>query len=138
MGAILHVPGCLWQPELSDDLLPCRSGSDLVMLRDLPEDPVAPFTGLVDIPGFERKAEPLRGRIGLVNGEVTPPDPSVVPKVVVGVVLIDSKRQLGFPFHAFLCLVTGFKKRNFGEEDAFRDTDDTDWSGLSMACKDIC
>ena len=71
------------------------------MLRDLPEDPVATLAGLVDIARFQREAKPLCGRVRLVNGQVAPPDTAVVPKVVVGVVLIDSQRQLGFPFHAF-------------------------------------
>ena len=108
------------------------------MLRDLSENPVAALAGLVDIAGLQLKTEPLGGRVRLVNGEVAPPDTPVVPKVMVGVVLIDSKRQFGFPFHAFQCLVTGLKKRRFWAEAAVWDTDDTQWSGLSNACKDIC
>jgi hypothetical protein len=119
MKAILGATDRPWQPELLEFLPGERSGGDLVMLRDLAEDPVAPFAGLVDIPRLQRKAQPLGGRIRLVNGEVAPPNPAVIPKVMVGVVLIDSKRQFGFPFHAFLCLVTGLKKRDFSDRSCF-------------------
>jgi hypothetical protein len=33
---------------------------------------------------------------------VAPPDPTVVPEVMVRVVMIHSERELGFAFHAFL------------------------------------
>lgn len=89
------------------------------MLGNLTENPVAPLAGLIDIPSFQGKAKPLGSCVRLVNGEVAPPDPAVIPKVMVGVVLIDSKRQFGFPFHAFLCLVTGLKKRNFSNRSSF-------------------
>jgi hypothetical protein len=108
------------------------------MLGNLAEDPIAALARLIDVAGLQGEAKPLGGRIRLMNGEVAPPHTAVVPKVMVGIVLIDSKRQFGFPFHAFLCLVAGLEKRNFRGEDAFWDTDDTDWSDLSVACKEIC
>ena len=71
------------------------------MLRNLAENPVAALAGLVDITGFQGKSQPLGGGIRLVNREVAPPDTPIVPKVVIGVLLVNSKRELGFPFHAF-------------------------------------
>lgn len=78
-----------------------RSGSDLVVLRNLTENPVTALARLIDIARFQRKAQALGGSIRLVNREVTPPDTAVVPEVMIGVLLVNSKRELGFAFHAF-------------------------------------
>ena len=83
------------------------------MFRDLAENAVAALTGLIDIAGLEGKAETLGSRIRLVNGQVTPPDASIVPKVMIGVFLIHAQGELGLPFDAFRCLGLGFKKGRF-------------------------
>ena len=83
------------------------------MFRNLAEDAIAALTGLIDIAGLEREAETLGGRVRLVNGQVTPPDAAIVPKMMIGVLLIHSQGELGLPFHAFRCLGLGFKKGRF-------------------------
>ena len=108
------------------------------MLRDLAEDPVAAFAGLIDIAGLQREAQPLGGRIRLVNGQVAPPHPAIVPKVMIGVLLVNSQRELGFAFHAFLCLGIGLNKRFSEGESRFWDAGVPNSSRLSSACKGIC
>ena len=71
------------------------------MLRDLAEDAVAALAGLIDIAGFQRETQALGGCIRLMDREVAPPDTTIVPKVVIRVILVNSKRELGFAFHAF-------------------------------------
>ncbi|QJE97977.1 hypothetical protein [Luteolibacter luteus] len=77
------------------------SGSNLVVFRDLAENPVAAFASLIHITRFQRKSEAFRSGIRLVDREVTPPDTPIVPEVMIGILLINSKRELGFAFHAF-------------------------------------
>ena len=89
------------------------------MFRDLAEDAVAALTGLIDIAGLEREAEALGSRVRFVNGQVTPPDTSIVPKVMIRVFLIHAQRELGLPFHAFRCLGLGFKKGGFLSRSCF-------------------
>jgi hypothetical protein len=54
-----------------------------------------------------------------VNGEVAPPHAAIVPKMVIRVLLVNSKRELGFAFHAFLCLGIGLNMRLTDEESRF-------------------
>lgn len=79
------------------------------MLRDLVENAVATFPSLFDIAGLEGKTEAFRSGIRFMYGQMTPPDAAIVPKVVIGVFVVHSERELGFPFHAFQCLEMGFK-----------------------------
>jgi hypothetical protein len=77
------------------------SSSDLVVLRNLAENTIAALASLVNITRFQRKSQALGGGVRLVNREVAPPDTPIVPKVMIGVFLVNSKRELGFAFHAF-------------------------------------
>jgi len=89
------------------------------VLRDLAEDAVAALTRLVDVAGLQREAQALGGCVRLVNRQVAPPHAAIIPKVVIGVLLVNSKRELGFAFHAFLCLGIGLNMRFFVEERRF-------------------
>jgi hypothetical protein len=108
------------------------------VLRNLPEDPVAALTSLIHVARFQGEAQALGGRIRLVDGEMTPPNAAIVPKVMVRILLIHSQRELGFAFHAFYCLGIGLNKRFSNEEVAFWDAGVPDSSGLSSARKGIC
>jgi hypothetical protein len=108
------------------------------MLRDLAENPVAPFAGLIDITRFQRKPKSLRRCVRLVDGKMAPPHAAIIPKVMIRVFLVHSQRELGFAFHAFYCLGIGLNKRFSDEEVAFWDAGVPDSSGLSSVRKDIC
>ena len=71
------------------------------MLRNLSENPVPSLARLIDITRFQGKSQPLGGSIGLMNREVAPPNAPIIPKVMIGILLVNSKRELGFAFHAF-------------------------------------
>lgn len=77
------------------------SGRNLVVLGDLLENSISAFAGLFHIASLQRKSETLGGRVRLVNGEVTPPHAAVIPEVMIGVVVVDAERELGFAFHTF-------------------------------------
>jgi len=77
------------------------SSCDLVMLRDLAENTITALAGLFDLARLQGEAQAFSSRVRLVNGKMAPPNPAIVPEVVVGVFLVDSKRELGFAFHAF-------------------------------------
>ena len=70
------------------------------MVGDLVENAITALTGLIDIAGFERETKTFGSCIWLVDSEVTPPDSTVVPEVMIRVVVVDSKSELGFAFHA--------------------------------------
>ena len=71
------------------------SGSNAEMTLNILEDAVAETTSPLNITGFEGEAQALGRCIGLVHGYVAPPDTAVGPQVVVKVVVIDTKRDLG-------------------------------------------
>lgn len=65
------------------------------MTLDIFEDAVAETASTLNVAGFEREAQALGCCVGLVHGYVTPPHATVVPEVVVKVVVVDTKRDLG-------------------------------------------
>ena len=75
-------------------------GGDFVMFGDLLKNTITAFAGLLDITCLEREAKAFGSRIWFVNGEVTPPDSTVVPEVMIRIVVVDSESELGFAFHA--------------------------------------
>lgn len=107
------------------------------MLGDLVENTVAALPSLFNVSRFEGKTEALRCGVRLMNGQVTPPDAAIVPKVVIRVFVVHSQRELGFPFHAFQCLEMGFKKGLPGQENELLVVKRNNWSGISGACKEI-
>lgn len=76
--------------------------SDFVVLSDLLEDSVSSFAGLLYVAGLQRKAKSFGSRIWLVNSEVAPPYTAVVPEMMIGIVVVDAERELGFAFHTVL------------------------------------
>ncbi len=60
------------------------------MLRDIFKYAITAFTCFAHISSLERETKTLRSRVGLVNGEVTPPNSSIIPEMVVGVIVIDA------------------------------------------------
>ena len=65
------------------------------MTLDIRENAVTQRTSLLDVPCAEGEAKALCGSIGLVNGNMAPPYTAVVPQVVVEVVIVNTKRDLG-------------------------------------------
>ena len=65
------------------------------MLRNVSQNTVTPVTGTIKIPGLERKPQSLGCRIPFVHCKVAPPDPPVVPQVVVGVLIIHTQSEFG-------------------------------------------
>ncbi len=69
------------------------------MLRDLTEDPVAALARLVDVPGLQGEAKPFGGRVRFMNGKVAPPDSTIIPQMMIGIIMIDSESELRFALH---------------------------------------
>lgn len=69
------------------------------MLLDGCENLVATGAGFFDVTGLERKSQAFRRGVRLVNGDVAPPNAPVIPQVVIGVVIINSKSDFGLGFH---------------------------------------
>jgi len=68
---------------------------------DLSENSITTFAGLFHIARLQRKTKTLGRGIWLVNGEMAPPYTAVVPEVMIGIVVVDAERELGFAFHTF-------------------------------------
>ena len=71
------------------------SGSDAEVALDVLEDAVAKTTGALNVAGLEGEAQTLSRCIRLVHRHVAPPHAAVVPQVVVKVIVVDTKRDLG-------------------------------------------
>ena len=71
------------------------SGSNAEMALDVLEDAVAETTCALNIAGLEREAQALSRGVRLVHRYVAPPHAAVVPQVVVKVIVVDTKRDLG-------------------------------------------
>ena len=69
------------------------------MLLDGGEHLVAAGAGFFDVTGLPRESQAFRRGVRLVNRDVAPPNPPVVPQVMVGVVIINSKSDFGLGFH---------------------------------------
>ena len=69
------------------------------MLLNGGENLVAAGAGFFDVTGLQRESQAFRRGVRLVNRDVAPPDPPVVPQVMVGVVIINSKSDFGLGFH---------------------------------------
>ena len=63
------------------------------------ENLVATGAGFFNVTGFQRESQAFRRGVRLVNRNVAPPNPPVIPQVVVGVVIINSKSDFGLGFH---------------------------------------
>jgi hypothetical protein len=74
-------------------------GGDAEVLLNGGENLVAACAGFFDVAGFQGESQAFRRGVGLVNRDVAPPDPPVVPQVMVGVVIINSKSDFGLGFH---------------------------------------
>ena len=61
------------------------------MLLNGGENLVATGAGFFNVTGFQRESQAFRRGVRLVNRNVAPPNPPVIPQVVVGVVIINSK-----------------------------------------------
>ena len=51
------------------------------------------FTRPFDLAGLQRNPDALRGVIRSVNGEMTPPGPSIIPEVMIGVCFVYARGQ---------------------------------------------
>lgn len=65
------------------------------MALNVLEDAVAKTTCSLNIAGLEGETEALSRCIRLVHRHVAPPHAAVVPQVVVEVIVVDTKRDLG-------------------------------------------
>ena len=65
------------------------------MALDILKNTVAETTSLLDVASLEREAQALSSSIRLVHRHVAPPDTAIVPQVVVEVIIVDTKRDLG-------------------------------------------
>lgn len=74
--------------------------SYFVEFRNFGKNPISPLAGFFYILGFEGKSHPLRSRIRLVNCNVTPPDATVVPEMMVGILIIDFHDDFSAFLHA--------------------------------------
>ena len=74
-------------------------GGDAEVLLNGSENLVAACAGFFDVAGFQGESQAFRRGVRLVNRDVAPPDPPVVPQVMVGVVIINSKSDFGLGFH---------------------------------------
>ncbi len=57
------------------------------------EDAVTERASLLDVPGLEGEAETFCRSIRFMDSDVAPPHTSVIPKVVIEVIVIDTKRD---------------------------------------------
>ena len=60
------------------------------MLGDLAENAVTTLASFFNFACLEGKAETLSSGVWLVDSEVAPPDSSIVPQVVIGVIFVYS------------------------------------------------
>ena len=65
------------------------------MALNILKDAVAETTSSLNITGFEGETQAFGRCIRLVHRYVAPPDTAVIPQVVVKVIVIDTKRDLG-------------------------------------------
>ena len=65
------------------------------MTLDILEDAVAKTTCALNVASLERETQALCRCIRLVHGYMAPPHTTVIPQVVVKVVIVDTKRDLG-------------------------------------------
>lgn len=74
-------------------------GGDAEVLLDRGENFVAAGASFFDVTGLQGESQAFRRGIRLVNRNMAPPHPPVVPEVVIGVVIINSKSDFGLGFH---------------------------------------
>ena len=65
------------------------------MLLNGGENLVATGAGFFNVTGFQRESQAFRRGVRLVNRNVAPPNPPVVPQVVVRIFIVDTKRDFG-------------------------------------------
>lgn len=70
-------------------------GGDAEMALNIRKNAVAQGASLLDVPGAQGEAKTLSSGIRLMDCNVAPPDTAVVPQVVVEVVIVYTKRDLG-------------------------------------------
>ncbi len=73
---------------------------NFVKFRNLCKDPISTLAGFFYVLGFQGKSHPFRCCIGLVNRNVTPPDATVVPEMMVGIFIIDFHDDFSAFLHA--------------------------------------
>lgn len=61
------------------------------MLGDVAQNAVAALAGTFEVTGLEGKPEALGGRVAFVDGQMAPPDTTVVPQVVVRVSFVHTQ-----------------------------------------------
>ena len=81
------------------------------MALNVLKDAVAKTTSSLNIAGLEGETQAFSRCIRLVHRYVAPPDTTVVPQVVVKVIVIDTKRDLGLLRGHFLRLYLKGKGR---------------------------
>ena len=96
------------------------SGSNAEMALDVLEDAVAETTCTLNIAGLERETQALSRCIRLVHRHVAPPYTTVVPQVVVEVVVVDTKRDLGLLRGHFYNLSLKAEGRALGSANGVR------------------
>ena len=72
-----------------------QSGSNAEVALNILKDAVAKTTSPLDVASLEGETQAFGRCVGLVHGYVAPPHAAVVPQVVVEVIVIDTKRDLG-------------------------------------------
>ncbi len=69
------------------------------MLLDRGENLIALGAGFLNVTGLKGETKAFSRRIRLVNRYMAPPNASVVPEVVIGVVIINTKGDFSLGFH---------------------------------------
>lgn len=72
-----------------------KSGSYAKVALDVRKDTVAKRACFFDITGAQGEAQAFRRSIRLMNGNVAPPHTAVVPQVMVGIFVVNTKRDFG-------------------------------------------
>ena len=98
-GSIFNAPGC----SLS---------SDAEVALDVGEDTIAQGARLADIASAQGEAQTLSRGIRFMHRHVAPPHPSVVPEVMILVIIIDAKSNLGILGRRHECI--GIEKKEAG------------------------
>lgn len=94
-AATVIEPGIRWR--LPDAFL----GSDTEVALNRSKDFISAFARFINISGFQGKSQTFRCGVWFVDCYMAPPDTTVIPQVVIGVIVIDSKGNLGLSFHLF-------------------------------------
>lgn len=74
-------------------------GGDAEVLLNGGENLVAAGAGFFNVTGLQGEPQAFRRGVRLMNRNMAPPYPPVVPQVVIGVVIINSKSDFCLGFH---------------------------------------